>query len=585
MSLIAYTNEKSIRDEKDLVNLLNKRFEIAKRYRSAFDEKFDRMYQYYRSYIEYDPEYWYRYQLFLPYIFSIIESITPDFIEALIGSDDFFSCKATGLEKPRAENMKTLMGYQLDEKMAFYTKILMWVKSMLTFGTGIMNVGWRKETKEWVQKEWIQDPLLGLAGSVDVKRVEDIINDPMIETVFIKNFYPQPHKESVKDCGWCFERAFVDWDYIQSLKSKGLEEKGVYKNLEEIKKTRPPSEYKQVMEEMNTLVGIATSTQEDPINKPVELLKYWKKDRVILEANRKVIIRDTGNPFQHCEIPYIDAKNYPLEKEFYGISDVELLIPLQDIINDITNLRLDNLIDLVNTSYIAKKHSGINADEIQSGPSRVIWSDDVGAIVPLQKPAVQAGTEKEVEGIYKVMQRVSGAWEYYQGATPERKETATGIVRLQEAALRRFGYRIKMLQKTKFKEILTQIMQLNQQLLPMDYTIKVFEEDKEIKLNPWDIAGKFVIQISGSSHLVGLEDRMLKMWSEVRDDPYFDQLELRKRLLDILDIPNSEDLLKTSEGLLGMAQQGAPGGAPGAGPGGPGGPGGVEQLVQVLQGG
>jgi len=305
---------------------------------------------------------------------------------------------------------------------------------------------------------------------------------------------------------------------------------------------------------MNNLVGISTGATEDPINKPVELIKYWREDRCIIVANKKVVIRDTNNPFEHGEIPYVDAKNYPLDKEFFGISDVDLLIPLQEICNDMTNFRLDNLVDLINTSYIAKRNSGINPDDIISGPSRVIWSDDVTAIVPQAKPQLPNAAYQEPEVQYKNMQRVTGAWEYLQGATPERKETATGIVRLQQAALRRFGYRIKLLQKTSFKEMLTQLAQLDQQLLPMDYTAKIFKEDMEVKLNPWDIAGKFSIQVSGSSKLAGLEERMMQVWQQAKNDPYFNQLELRKRILDVLDIPNYESLLQGTENLLGMAQ-------------------------------
>lgn len=559
-----YADERGITDESQVLNLVNQRFEIAKTYRADFDTRFDKIYQYYRSYTKYDPEYWYRYQLFLPYIFSIIESITPDFVEALIGGDEFFNIRATGEDKPRADNNELLMKYQMNEKMEFYLKILMWIKSILIFGNGIVFTGWRKKTKTYNRKEWVADPFLGLNASVQVKRTEDIYNDPFIDTVFIKNFYPQPHKESVKECSWVIERCFKDWEFIQSLKNDDLEKKGVYKNLDLIKSTKPPADCKLVMEEMNNLIGISSAVAEDPINKPIEILKYWRGDRLIMVANRAVVIRDTENPFEHGEIPYDDAKDYPLDKEFFAIGDVDLLIPLQDICNDVTNLRLDNLTDLINTSYIVDRNANVNPDDVISGPSKIIWSDDKAGVVPVRKEPLNANAYAEPETMYKAMQRISGAWEYYQGATPQRSETATGIIKLQQAALRRFGYRIKLLQKTAFKNILTKIMQLNQQLLPLNYPIKVFDRDMEIKLNPWDIAGKFQIQVSGSANLVGIEERMFQLWKEAKNDPYFDQVELRKRMLDVMDLPNSEKLINQSEGLLGAMQGQMGAGAPGA---------------------
>jgi hypothetical protein len=552
-----YTDERGIKDENQLLQLVTQRFDLSAGYRKSFDDKFDKAYQYYRSYRKFDAEYWYRSQLFIPHVFAIIESITPDFVEALIGGDDFFDIHSTGGDRQKALNMEMLMKYQINERMQYYQKILMWVKSVLIFGNGVVYNGWNKKQKTFTRNEWMNDPLLGMTASIKVKRTEDIVNDPMIDTVFIKNCFPQPHKESIKESGWFIERSFVDWDFILSLKSQGLENSGVYKNLDKIKESKPSSDYSNVSEEMNNLIGIATGTSEDPINKPVELLKYWREDRCIIVANKKVVIRDTDNPFEHGEIPYSDAKNYPLDKEFFGISDVDLMIPLQDICNDMTNLRLDNLVDSVNTSYVADRNKGINPDDIISRPSGIIWSDDVNAIIPQQKPIIPAAAYQEPEVMYKNMQRATGAWEYMQGATPERAETATGIIRLQQAASKRFGYRIKLFQKTSMKHSLTQMCQLNQQLLPLDYCMKVFKEDREIRLNPWDIAGKFSLQVSGSSKFAGLEERMMDVWKNAKNDPYFDQLELRKRLMDIMDIPNYEKLLKTADGMLGIAQQSA----------------------------
>jgi hypothetical protein len=248
-----------------------------------------------------------------------------------------------------------------------------------------MFVGWNRKTKTFKHKEWLTDPLLGLYSSIKRTITEEIKNDPYIDTVFIKNFYPQPHRETIKDMAWCIERSYVDWDFIQSLKRGELEKASVYKNLDKIKTTTPPADFKATMEEMTNLVGIATATEEDPVNKPVELIKYWTRDRLIMVANQAVVIRDSDNPFEHGELPYVEAKDYPLDKEFYAISDVDLLMPTQDIINDIARLSLDNFEDQLNTSYIVDENAGVNPDDFISRPSGLIWTKDVNKIKPLTK--------------------------------------------------------------------------------------------------------------------------------------------------------------------------------------------------------
>jgi hypothetical protein len=552
--LTAYTDERSIKDDDQLKTLIMSRFDQSSSYRKHFDDKFDKCYQYYRSYEEFDADYWYRSQIFLPYIFTIIESMTPDFITALIGGDSFFSCNAVGPQRMMAENMERLMKYQINEKMQFYQKILSYIKSILIFGNGIMYTGWKKKVKEYVRKEYINDPLFGLIGAVNVKHKEDIINDPWIDTVFIKNFFPQPYKENVTDMDWCIERCYVDWNYILKLKRSGGEDNGIWKNLDAIKTSAISSDYKSVIQEMSSLVGIGADAPEDPINKPVELLKYWRDDRVIILANRKVIIRDSENPFAHNEKPYVDGKDYPLDKEFYAIGEVELLMPLQDRVNDFTNLRIDNLYQTINHMYVVNRNAKVNPDDLISRPNGVVWSDDHNGVVPLIKKDMATSAVNEPEMAYKDMQRVSGAWEYYQGGTPDRQETATGIIKLQQAAGRRFGYRIKLLQKGPFKRILTHCMQNNQDLLPPDYTIERFEEDMQIKINPWDIAGKINITVAGSQNLIGLEDRMIQFYQLAAGNPQFNQEELHRRMLDVYDIPNADKLLAVTDQALGLMQ-------------------------------
>ncbi len=87
---------------------------------------------------------------------------------------------------------------------------------------------------------------------------------------------------------------------------------------------------------------------------------------------------------------------------------------------------------------------------------------------------------------------------------------------------------------------------------------------------------KFSIQVSGSSKFAGIEERMMQVWQNGKNDPYFNQLELRRRMLDMMEIPNYEKLLNMSSELLGMAQQGA-----GQGQGAPN----IAALIQGMIGG
>jgi hypothetical protein len=117
----------------------------------------------------------------------------------------------------------------------------------------------------------------------------------------------------------------------------------------------------------------------------------------------------------------------------------------------------------------------------------------------------------------------------------------------------------------------------------MNYPVRVFKKKMQINLNPWDIAGKISVQVSGSLNLADLAERMINVWKEAKNDPYFDQLELRKRLLDIMDVPNAEKLLVNAENQLAGVQGNILGLGGGAGGGNP--MASRENLVNVLRAG
>ncbi|MDO1767767.1 hypothetical protein Q2354_28065, partial [Escherichia coli] len=50
--------------------------------------------------------------------------------------------------------------------------------------------------------------------------------------------------------------------------------------------------------------------QKDKHKNQVEILEYWEQDRLIVIANRSVVLRDTPNPFNHKQIPFVELDDY-----------------------------------------------------------------------------------------------------------------------------------------------------------------------------------------------------------------------------------------------------------------------------------
>ncbi len=542
--------------ETQQLNLVVNRMKIAENARKSQEDKWDRDYKYYRAYRKFDTDYWWRSQLFLPYLFAIIESICPWLIEPLIGGENFFSIDNVGDQSrtQNAENMTELMKQQISEKMRYFEVIVMWIKNHLIYGNGIVKIGWWKQEKEFRYRKWNIDPYFGIVlGSEIVEEKRFAYNDPVLDTVQLENFFPDPYGEDIEDCRYTIERKIVDFDYLKALEKSDVDDESKpYINIDQLKGTKftgtPPHFDK--LASVGETVGDAGG---DRTRNLVELLEYQEDDRFITVANRKVVIKPVrSNPFFHLQKTYQMLKDYPLDKEFWAMGECEIMAALQDKANDLENLRIDNLFQALNRMYIVLRNKGLKADQFVSRPYGLIWSDDLNTVKPLDQVSIPREAFSEKDLTRQDMERVSGAWEYAQGATPERKETATGIVKLQQAALRRFSLKIMLAQKGPFKNALNQIMQLNQQKLPQGYMI--MKDGKPQRLNPWDIQGKLILKITASSDLAGEKEKMAKLFEIAKDDPYFDQYKIRQRLLDVFAIPGADELLLKTEQVMGGAR-------------------------------
>ena len=553
--MINLIKEEALSSNEQIVNFVVQRYNLSEHARKPWEPKWDKAYQYYRAYRKFDADYWWRSQLFMPFTFSIIESICPWLIEALVGGENYFTVMDPN--NPQASdpsNMTMLMRYQNEEKVELFLRVVNWIRNTLIYGTGIVKIGWWKKERNYRRRKFLRQPYFGIILGEEVKREKRIVyNDPVIDTVPLENIFPDPYGEDIKSCRYIIERKVVDYEYLVALKEQ-QEGDGGYKNIDQLKETKFTGTLPHFEKQSLVELGGGAPTSTDKRRRLVELLEYWEDDELITIANRKVCIRPPGkdNPYYHGSKPYAMLKDYGLDKEFFAMGEAELLAPLNDKINDLDNLRIDNIFQALNRMYIVQRKKGFKADEFVSRPYGLIWSDDIGAVKPLIQQPVPAEAFTEREITRQDMERVSGAYEYAQGATPQRKETATGIVKLQEAALKRFGLKIKIFQKTGFKEALEQEMQLNQQFLPEQY--QFFYKDQLRTMNPWDIEGKFLMTMTGSSDLIGEKERFAFLYDRAANDPYYDQYKLRERLLAMLRIPGAEELLKKIEGVGQLTQ-------------------------------
>jgi hypothetical protein len=169
-------------------------------------------------------------------------------------------------------------------------------------------------------------------------------------------------------------------------------------------------------------------------------------------------------------------------------------------------------------------------------------------------PDVTRSAYEEEQIIKQDMQYVSGVSEYSRGATPQRKETATTVTTIQEAANILFNYTIQVIERTWLIPIADAMKKLNQQYIDKERVIRILGEAgyNYEPVNPESIAGSYdVVSVSPALEAQANKDikrnQLLEMMDKFTNNPvtlpYVNVPELMKKVLETYDIKDYSKLL------------------------------------------
>jgi len=346
-----------------------------------------------------------------------------------------------------------------------------------------------------------------------------------------------------------------------------LQRQGFYKNVSQVEQyVESMMNVDSYKRERLSDVGILDEYGYDAKRKIIEVLEYWDKDKIYVIGARKIVLKEEDNPFSGL-LPFIMARYIPVQHELYGIGIPEISETLQDELNTVRNQRMDNVNLIINRMFVANKYADIDFDQLVSYPGNVILTNDVNAIQPLDTRDITKSAYQEEEIIKRDIDNAVGEYEYSRGALPPRKETATGIVRLQQAASVRFDTVVKMLEFTVIRNIAKMFLWLDYTFMPKAMLKSVLGEDDYISLEadtffaqePEEMLKQYHFQPMGSSTTAIKEVRIqqiMQAYKLFNQDPMIDQFELRKMVVDVLDLKNLDKLLKKPE-VIQQEQQAA----------------------------
>jgi len=538
--------------KEDAVQYVSDLYNAVKQWRDPQETRWKRFYKLYRNYrtVSDTP---YKSNIFVPYVFSKVETVVPKMLGTMFNTRPIISVQARkGATEDMASLLEVLLEYQLDEdQLEFFSKILEFFKECAVYGSSFAKI---------IPK--FNDDDLASFNYIDVEPID------------LFHIFPDYRAKSIRRMKYIIQLSYTDYDDLERMARAGF-----YQNVKELLgKLESMSSVDEYKKKRLTSVGILDEYGFDSNRRVVEVLEYWDRENIYTIGARREILKKEKNPFGGL-LPFIMARYVPVQHELYGIGIPEIAESLQEELNDVRNQRMDNVNLIINRMFIANKYADIDFDSLVSYPGNVILASDVNAIKDLTTPDVTQSAYKEEEIIKSDIDTATGEYPYDAGAPPMRRETATGIVKLQQASNIRFDTVVKMLEFTVLRSIAKTFLWLDYHFLEPEEFARIVGKEEYAKRNGdafyqqdiTEILKQYNFQPMGSSITAVKEVRtqqMMQAYQLFNQDPYINQLELRKMLLDAFDIKCTSKLLQTppipAASITNVMPQ--PGEQPGQGP-------------------
>jgi len=418
--------------ELDLLRDWLQKYERSKSYYNKFFEEGKENYYLYKSYITSDQDL-YTHDIFVPYTFAFIEDVTAYFMLSVLSSEYLYTMEPRGTRVTRelCRDLENILQWMLGDDMAeFVLELEELIKNMSIYGVAyLMNYPIVGDKLMLNRDEYVSVPTMSRMH----------FDAPHSLTV-----YPEPHVKRLSRMNWLVKRSLEPWGNLKSLY-----EDGVYNS--KVLELRDKSTYEEtVTNELLQAIGYGGSdiTYGEKEGR-IEILDCMTGGGVLTIANKRRIIQNTLDdeiqPFLF-DFPILDCRAEGAPGEFFGVSKAGSMGPLQRDLNMLRSQRRENVSLILNKMWKYDMLAGtVDLDTLISAPNNVILTHNNDALEEVIFTDITASSYKEEEALIHDMQSVTSLWDYARGGTPQRKETATGIMRLQQAAQARNEWTLRKL--------------------------------------------------------------------------------------------------------------------------------------------
>lgn len=292
----------------------------------------------------------------------------------------------------------------------------------------------------------------------------DGLGDVAYNVVHPMNFFPDPRAYDVQSMDYCFVCIPRSLEYFK----RRFEDKG---------HLVVPDEGWSDTE----------SGPEQSSEKVATLNEYWFRDEAgnlcLMYFAGDVVLDVIGGEYdgsnepiyRHNRFPFSRQVNYPVDKNFWGLSEIEVVENIQRLVNSLEAQIIDNTRLMGNPIWVVdKSQSGLTEDDswvFDNTPGSVIWTMRDGVRREPGTP-IPPHVANHQERLIFAMEQILGVHDVVQGRKPTGVRAASAIIALQEAA------NVRVRQKAREMEYSLRELSEQSNWLVLEF----YEEPRQLRL-------------------------------------------------------------------------------------------------------
>ncbi len=337
-----------------------------------------------------------------------------------------------------------------------------------------------------------------LAEIIDLYEEDRLVrNDPSFEPRDARDFMWPESAVSLDAAPYVIDRTFVTYKTL--LKMEQLD---IYKDVEFLKdNTRRDDEQDKRVQSSADIVKDREQKLRavDRTRGLVEIVEYWTDEEVITVGNRSVLLRRRSNPNFMGKKPFIIVSAIPDAFQIPGISVIEGLAQMQEMLWTLQNTRLDATRMAANLIQVIRGDVE-NSEEFEWAPNAQWFVRSLDDVKLLDIPTDVLRATLESEGLLRGdLQAVMGALPFQGGASSQTfdPQTATGMSIVTNIAQAVLGRR-KQHYARAFGKLGGMFLSLDHQLIRSDRLVEIFGENgarRFMEINPKQLKGIYDVEI------------------------------------------------------------------------------------------